>query len=143
MAHDQALPSWMRNALLATAAMNILAAVAFLPPAHGLRALAGFPEAEHPLYLIVVALFVLLFGLAYLGYALRGHADRLFIALAAAGKLAFFALLVAFWAAGALPVQAPLSATGDLVFSGLFFAWLYGTPATFSADTAALRRARG
>jgi hypothetical protein len=143
MTDEQALPGWMRNALFATAAMNILAAVAFLPPAHRLRALAGFPEADHPLYLIVVSLFVLLFGLAYLGYAMRGHADRLFIALAAAGKLSFFALLVVFWGAGAVPVQAPLSATGDLIFSVLFFAWLYGTPAAFSADTASLRRARG
>jgi hypothetical protein len=143
MMHEQALPGWMRNALFATAAMNMLAAVVFLPPAHALRALAGFPEADDPLYLTMVALFVLLFGLAYLGYALRGHADRLFIALAAVGKLSFVALLVAFWSAGAVPVQAPLSAAGDLVFGVLFFAWLYGSPAAFAADTASLRRARG
>src|SRR5213593_4622977 len=121
-----ALPTWMRRALFATAAMNILGAVLFAPSARTLRAIAGMPEGDHPLYLATVSMFVLLFGLAYLWAALAGRADRLFITLAAVGKLSFFALLVWFWAGGALSVRAPLAATGDLVFGVLFLKWLYG-----------------
>jgi len=118
------LPTWMRRALLATAVMNIVAAPAFLPPAGSLRAIAGFPEGGHPLYMTTVALFVLLFGLGYLWAGATGHADRLFIALAAGGKLGFCATLVGFWTAGALPLRAVAFGTGDLVFGVLFASWL-------------------
>ena len=70
------LPAWMRRALYATAAMNVVGAIGFLPPAHALRALAGLPEADHPLYLATVSMFVLLFGLAYLSLAVSGRPDR-------------------------------------------------------------------
>src|SRR5947209_3093049 len=56
----------MRGALFATAGMNIGGAALFAPPARALRAVAGFPPGEHPLYLATVTMFVLLFGLGYL-----------------------------------------------------------------------------
>lgn len=118
------LPTWMRRALFATAAMNILAAAAFIPAAETLRAVAGLPEPGHPLYLVTVGMFVLTFGLAYLWAAVQGHAERLFIAVAAVGKLSFFGLLVGFWAVGALPARVPALGTGDLIFGMLFLAWL-------------------
>jgi hypothetical protein len=119
-----ALPGWMVVALYATGAMNLGAAAAFSPPAHALRALAGFPDDGHPLYRAVVAALVLLFGLAYLAAARAGRADRLFIALAAAGKLAFVTIVVAYWAAGSVPAAAALLATADLPFAALFVVWL-------------------
>jgi hypothetical protein len=118
------LTTWMRRAMLATAAMNIGAAVGFLPGAQALRALTGFPDASPPLYACTVALFVLLFGIAYLCMGLSGRADRLLLAIAAAGKLSFFALLIAFWSAGDLPLRAPLLGAWDLVFGVLFVMWL-------------------
>jgi len=120
------LPTWMRRALFATAGMNILAAAAFVPVARPLRAVLGFPEAGHPLYLLTVGMFILTFGLGYLWAAATGRAERLFITLAAFGKLSFFALLVACWAVGAVPMRLPLLGTGDLVFGMLFVAWLLG-----------------
>jgi hypothetical protein len=105
--------------------MNILGAAIFLPSAHTLRALAGFPEDGHPLYLATVSTFVLIFGAGYLAAAMMGRADRLFVAVAAAGKLLFFALLVWFSATGTLPVRAALAGTGDLIFGILFLTWLY------------------
>jgi len=118
------LPPWMRGALFATAGMNIVAAVAFLPPARGLRAIIGMPPDGHPLYLATVSMFVLLFGLAYLWAAVEGRAERLFITMAAAGKLSFFVLLVWFWLTGAVPPRAPVAGTADLLFAVLFFGWL-------------------
>src|SRR5213594_791904 len=117
-------PTWMRGTLFATAGMNILASAAFIPAAESLRALAGLPEGGHPLYLVTVGMFVLTFGLAYLWAAVTGHAERLFIAVAATGKLSVFGLLVWFWAVGALPIRAPVVGTGDLIFGVLFVAWL-------------------
>jgi len=120
------LPTWMRRALFATAGMNIVGAALFAPPARALRVVAGFPQGEHPLYLATVSMFVLLFGLAYLALAVSGRPDRFFIAVAAAGKLAFFALLTVLWLGGSLPVQAVGAGSGDLIFGVLFLAWLYG-----------------
>ena len=44
--------------------------------------------------------------------------------MAAIGKLSFVTLMVGFWAAGAIPVQAPLAAAGDVVFGVMFVVWL-------------------
>jgi hypothetical protein len=120
------LPRWLRNALYTTAAMNVLAAAALLPPSRSVRALVGLPEDGHPLYVATVAMFIALFGLAYLRTAITGRSDRLFIALAAAGKFSFFALLVCFWAMGSLPLRAPMLGSADLFFSVLFAMWLFG-----------------
>ena len=118
------LPKWARPALFATAFVNLCAAVGFLPPAHALRAAAGLPTDGHPLYLMTVSLFVLLFAIAYLRWGMTGRADRLFLGLAAAGKLCFFFLLVGFWLAGALPARAPLAGAWDFVFGIFFLMWL-------------------
>ena len=126
------LPAWMRRALFATAVMNVLAAAAFAPPAASLRALAGFPEAGHPLYLLVVGMFILIFGLGYLWTAVVGRAERLFIALAAGGKMSFFGLLVGCWAVGTVPIRLPVLGTGDLIFAMLFLAWLVSVRAPAS-----------
>ena len=61
IAAPRVLPIWMRNALLATAVMNLTAGLAFLPPAQPMRSLVGMPDGE-PVYLATVALFVVLFG---------------------------------------------------------------------------------
>jgi hypothetical protein len=118
----------MRGALYATAAMNVLAAGAFLPAARPVRDLIGLPEYEHPLYATTVAMFILLFGLAYLWTAIEGRSARLFIALAAAGKFSFFAALTCFWWLGSLPMRAPVLGSADLFFSVLFTIWLFGQP---------------
>jgi hypothetical protein len=120
------LPPWMRTALYATAGMNVVAAGMFLPRAKPIRDLIGLPPFGHPLYATTVAMFILLFGLAYLWTAIAGRSDRVFIALAAAGKLSFFSILVCFSAMGLLPWRAPVLGSADLFFSILFSIWLIG-----------------
>ncbi|MEW6737808.1 MAG: hypothetical protein AB1489_41390, partial [Acidobacteriota bacterium] len=127
------LPTWMRNALFATAAMNIFAAIGFFPSVHTVRAVVGMPEGEHPFYLATVSLFVLLFGLGYLWTAIASRADRFFITLATAGKLSFFMLVVWFWITSSLPLRAVLAGSGDLIFGLLFLKWLYSTQPVVAA----------
>ena len=117
------LPNWMRNALLATAVMNLTAGLAFLPPAQPLRAVAGMPDGE-PVYLTTVALFVLLFGAGYAYCGLMRRDERLFLALSAIGKISFVSIVTFYWLAGRLPFQAVMTASGDLVFGALFAGWL-------------------
>lgn len=117
-------PTWLRTAMLATAVMNLLAAILFLPGATALRALVGLPEGAPAIYLATVALFVGLFGAGYLWVGVTGHADPLFVGLAGLGKLGFVTLVVAYWAAGSLPVTVPLTAAGDLFFAVLFLKWV-------------------
>lgn len=119
------LPRWMRVTMLTTAVMNVMGGITFIPAARALRELGGLPATALPLYLATIGVFILIFGLAYLRSAFTGKADRLFVAVAAAGKLAFFGLLVWYWAAGLLPGTAVTSGMGDLVFGSLFLVWLY------------------
>ena len=118
------LPTWMRVVMFATAILNILGAVTFVPSARALRVMGGFPEVAPPLYLTTIGAFIGIFGLAYLWSAVTGRADRQFVAVAAAGKLTFFALLVRYWWAGLLTSKAAMSGTGDLVIGSLFVVWL-------------------
>jgi hypothetical protein len=118
------LPTWMRVALLATAVMNIVGAIAFAPLVANSRELLHLPAPVHPLYLWIIAEFILIFGIAYAWCAITARAPRLFIAVGAAGKLLFFATRALFWLAGELPLDAALGGIGDLLFGGLFLAWL-------------------
>jgi hypothetical protein len=120
------LPSWMRNALFATAAMNVFAGLGFLPPAAGARALMGMPPGEQPVYLLTVALFVITFGVGYFWVAAANRPERLFITLAAIGKLGFFVIVLGCWIAGSLPGIAAAAASADLLFAAIFVAWLLG-----------------
>lgn len=118
------IPRWMRVAMLATAVMNIVGAITFLPAADALRAMGGLPAESHPLYLASISVFILVFGVAYLWIGLTGKADPQFVAVAAAGKLSFFGVLMWYGVMGAIPAQAALSGVGDLVFGSLFLFWL-------------------
>jgi hypothetical protein len=121
------LPTWMRGVMLAAGILNLVGTATFVPRSHALREIGGFPDVTHPLYLSTIGVFILIFGIAYLWSGATGRADRQFVAVAAAGKLAFFALLVRYWAAGILAPEAPLSGLADLVFGLLFLYWLVST----------------
>ena len=118
------LPSWMRTALFATGVMNVAVACVFVPGAATMRETMGFPREAPAVYLLTVGLFVMLYGLAYLYVAARGLEERLFIAVAAVGKLGFVSLLVGLWAHGSLPLRAPVLGSADVLFSAVFFYWL-------------------
>ena len=120
--------------MLATAVMNVVGAMALLPTADALRHLGGLPSDGHPLYMVTVGAFVFIFGIAYLWAGISGVADRLFVGVAAAGKLTFFGLLIGYWVAGQLPVTALMTGVGDCIFGTLFAVWLYSTHQTMPGE---------
>jgi hypothetical protein len=113
-----------RRVLLATAVMNVGGFFALAPPWPQVRQLVGIPEAP-PLYGWLLALWVLFFGLGYLRLAFAKTEERLFLQVCAAGKTSFVLILAAGWLVGDVPLLAPLAASPDLVFAGLFAARLY------------------
>jgi hypothetical protein len=89
--------------------------------------------------LYTVGLFILLFGVGYLWSAVTGQGERLFIAIAAAGKLGFVTLVTTLWLDGELPARAPLAASPDLIFGALFAVWLFGARPAVEVEPSAQR----
>jgi len=109
--------------------MNFFGALLMAPPSIGLRELAGFPEAGHPLYAWILSLWILFFGIGYLRLSLSTTPERYFVAIGAAGKASFSLLLAAYALAGDLPVRAAAAGSADLAFAAIFAYWLFATRA--------------
>lgn len=116
-----------RRALLATGLLNFFGALLIAPPSVALRALAGLPEAGHPLYAWILSLWILFFGIAYLRLSMSRARERYFVAIGAAGKASFSLLLAAYALAGDLPARAALAGSADLAFAAIFAYWLVAT----------------
>jgi hypothetical protein len=88
-----------------------------------------------------VSMFIALFGAGYLWCAIAGRADRVFITLAAVGKIGFFSILAWLWFIGQFDIVGPLLGLGDLAFGLIFVAWLAGvSPAPLAHPAAASAR---
>ena len=87
----------------------------------------GFPP-EPTVWMHIVALIVLVFGYAYWRIATDPARFREYIVLGIVGKLAFVVAIYGHFLAG--DATAPLAAlvTADLIFAGLFGAYLKRTP---------------
>jgi hypothetical protein len=116
--------AFLRKVLWTTFFYNVAGALAFFFPA-SLGQLAGLPTPVPPLYSVLLGLFVLLFGAAYLWLALQPTIDRSLVAFAAVGKASVFVAAVALWATGNGPGWFIPGATGDLIFAILFTRWLW------------------
>lgn len=117
---------FLRKALAATAAMNIVGSTAFTPLGAGLRAFVGIPDA-HPLWPLSVGTFILAMGFGYAALAITGRPERVFLGVAACGKASFALLLLAMGAAGEIPPLAAGAGLPDLVFASIFAHWLLRT----------------
>ncbi|MFI5317903.1 MAG: hypothetical protein ACHQ6T_19565 [Myxococcota bacterium] len=115
----------MVAALWLTTLLNLFGAFVFSPLSPLALGLAGLPAEIHPLYRWTIAEFIGLFGVGYGWCAHRARAPRFFIALGAAGKLAFFATLASYWALGELPLAAVAAGSPDLWLGIAFAVWLF------------------
>lgn len=124
MENIKPVENWMRITLFATTFVNMLGAITFIPQFRMLREQSQFPDA-HPLYLLIISIWIFVFGAGYLWMALTRRPDKIFIAVGAAGKISFFALLVCFWLAGEFPVSTAFAAIIDLIIGIVFVVWLW------------------
>ena len=113
----------LRKVLWATVVYNLAGAAAFAFPSSAGQ-LAGLPVPVAPIYSVLLAIFVLLFGGAYAWLALQPTIDRPLVGFAAFGKASVFVAAVTLWATGQGPGWFIPGATGDLIFAAIFVWWL-------------------
>jgi hypothetical protein len=116
----------MRGALLASAVFNLGGGLIFAFP-DSLGRVAGLPAPVPHVYTTLLAVFVILFGVAYAWLARQPIIDRPLVAISALGKTAVFTVILAFWIRGDLGGRNALAASGDLVFAAIFAWWLAAT----------------
>lgn len=103
---------------------NLLAAAVFATPASALGQWVGLPASVGPIYSVMVAFFVALFGGAYAWLARRPSIDRPLLALGCIGKTGAFVIAASLWARGEVSSLLFVVAVGDLAFAAVWFAWL-------------------
>ena len=118
----------MRALLKASGPINATGALIFAPPFPWVREFFGLPGG-HALYLWILSIWILVFGIAYWSMGSSGRADRTFLAVGAAGKASFALALLALALQGQIPPLAAVVGLPDLVIAGVFAAWLRRTAA--------------
>lgn len=103
---------------------NLLAAAVFANPASTLGQWLGLPASVSPIYSVMVAFFVALFGCAYAWLALQPSIDRPLLALGCIGKTGAFVIAASLWVRGEVSGLLFVVALGDLAFAAVWFAWL-------------------
>jgi hypothetical protein len=116
----------LRRALWTAAVFNLLGAMLFAFPASYFGQFAGLPAEVPAAYRAMTALFVLLFGGAYLWLAQQAVIDRPLVMFGAIGKASAFMLIVILWLSGAAGGRGVMIASGDLVLAGVFLWCLRG-----------------
>jgi hypothetical protein len=106
-----------------TVPVNASGAVIFSVPAF--REFIGLPAPAHGFYGILVGVWIGLFGLAFLRLALTKTYDKSLIAVAALGKLSFFALAVFYFLRGEIGLLATLASVIDAGLAFIFLHWLW------------------
>ena len=112
----------VRAALWASVALNLLGVAVFAPAALG-SASPMLPIPAPRFYAAQVGFTIALFGCVYGWMALQTRINAPLLVVGGLGKLGFFALTAAYWAAGDLPFSAVPSATPDLVLAIIFLWW--------------------
>jgi hypothetical protein len=115
--------AFIRKVLWATTFYNLAAALAFAFPSSVGR-IADLPLPVAPLYSVLLALFVFLFGAAYAWLAMQPTIDRPLVGFAAVGKASVFVAAIVLWLLGEGPGWFVPGAVGDLIFATLFAWWL-------------------
>ncbi|MBD2345607.1 hypothetical protein H6G18_15820 [Anabaena subtropica FACHB-260] len=118
---------WFRYVLISTAIFNLFGAVIFALPIFGQEKLSALPQNTHPLYLWIISSWIFILGVAYLWLAFADKPEPLFIAVAAAAKLAIALIFFTFWMLGELKFSFVLSGCVDLFYAMVFIYWLLQT----------------
>ncbi len=114
----------MRMTLWASVLLNAIGAALFAFPSSPLGARRGLPNPTPPLYNTLCALFVALFGAAYVWLVRQPQINRPLVVLAAITKASVFAVFLIFWLRGIVTTLGLLVVFPHLVVAALFAWWL-------------------
>lgn len=124
----QPIPRLFRYCLVITALFNLFGSISFAPPVYYQMAdILGLPKDTIPFGLWVISSWILIFGIGYAWLAIHPKPEHLFVAVAAACKVAIAIFFFIFWSTGELPLVALLTGCGDLLFAVVFIVWLFQT----------------
>jgi hypothetical protein len=122
------IATWFRVCLAIAALFNVCGAFSFAPPLYdSIASLLGLPTQISPFGFWVLATWILIFGIAYAWLAFNPQRQTLFVAVAAACKMAIAIFFFIFWFIGDLPIIAILTGSGDLLLGIAFIVWLLQT----------------
>lgn len=110
------------------AIFNVIVGLGMLLAYDALAPLLGFPP-QPTVWIHIVAFVVLIFGYVYWRIGTDPVRFREYIVLGVVGKLAFVTVIYGHFLAGDATAALAALVTGDLVFAGLFGAYLNRTPA--------------
>ncbi|MDX2044189.1 MAG: hypothetical protein SF097_23475 [Acidobacteriota bacterium] len=114
----------MRMTLWASVLLNGVGAMLFAFPSSGIGAALGLPDPTPYLYNTLCALFVGLFGGAYVWLVRQPQLDRPLVAFAAITKASVFTVFLIFWLKGVVTTLGLLMVFPHLVVACLFARWL-------------------
>jgi hypothetical protein len=117
--------SLIRKSLWFTFPLNLWAAYLFAVPGSTPAQLGGLPQPVHPLYSLLCALFIALFGCMYAWLARQATLNRPLLFFGAAGKSGVFVLAACLWLSGDVAVRIVFLSAIDLSLALLWFSWLY------------------
>ena len=103
---------------------NFVAAVTLARPASWLGQQLDLPAVVSPIYSLVAAYFVALFGVTYAWLARQSVIDRPLLGLSSIGKFGAFVIAVGLWLAHEVSSLVVVVTMGDLAFAAWWFVWL-------------------
>jgi hypothetical protein len=115
---------FIRRLLWVSVVFNAGGASLFAFPASPIGQLIEMPTPVAPIYGILLAFFLLLFGAMYAFLAVQTVIYRPWVAFLAAGKLGAFAIVLGVWITGNASFRGVMAAAGDLILAILFVLWL-------------------
>lgn len=114
----------MRMTLWASALLNGIGAMLFAFPSSGIGATLGLPDPTPRLYSTLCALFVGLFGIAYIWLVWQPQLDRPLVGFAAITKASVFTVFLIFWLKGIVTTLGLMMVVPHLIVAILFGIWL-------------------
>lgn len=115
----------MRKTLWVSVVLNGIGAALFAFPTSSFGALLGLPDPAARLYNTLCALFVALFGSAYVWLARQPQINRPLIAFAALTKASVFGVFLIFWLRDVVTTLGLVFVFPHLVVASLFARWLF------------------
>lgn len=116
----------LRTTLWLSTIFNLVAALIFVLPQTAVGQLLGLPASPDPIYMLMTAYFVALFGLAYGWLARQEVVSKPLLMMGIVGKWGVFVLAVILLISGDVNILLFLVACIDLTFATLWFWWWRG-----------------